>query len=402
MSTNEKNELTIVDESLNHVVDGAFAGEQLQLRDGVYYIGTMPITEENYERIDIVDPKAIREQKAKKKKNIGIEAVGTVALPVLMPLLIKDWDAFSKEGTLINITWNTGESSTVYIDLQTEKKLLAKENAVVGVAKDLARMIVNDTKTPVILQDILERDDLPSVLMIVDDALYKDDAALKGAVGWREIVKGQQVLYLFDEAVKASGLTLKPNMECDAVYYVHPHNRRTYLLIDNMFQIAQEEREAELKQIAYDLGAVHYTIETKAEENTKKHLEAKKTDNVNVKVVEGSTEISMKEDSLEKKQIEIISETIHAAGREPQRPQLVWFASNNDIQNLVNNRLNDTERTSFTEDVYIKGSTCALMSMRVAGKVGLTVKKIGGDKGFDFRSDVEDEHRQSLRYHLEF
>ena len=159
---------------------------------------------------------------------------------------------------------------------------------------------------------------------------------------------------------------------------------------------------AELKQIAYDLGAVQYSVEITAEERDQKHVEAKKVNKAKFKVVDAENEIEMKGDDLQRKRVEMHSDTIYAGGREPHLPKLVWFASNNDIQNLVNNRLNDENRTSFEENVRIKGSSCALMSISAAGKIGATVKKIGATNTFNFKNSVEKENHQILQYRIVF
>ena len=110
-------------------------------------------------------------------------------------------------------------------------------------------------------QYLSEGFNLPNMIMIVDDAVRRDIDVCEGAIGWLGKDSGMEVLYLYDEAVDFSGIQFVPMVTCDAVYYVDSFDRNRFIRTDCIFSKAHEERLAELKNIAYLLGARRCVIE---------------------------------------------------------------------------------------------------------------------------------------------
>ena len=96
---------------------------------------------------------------------------------------------------------------------------------------------------------------LPNMIQIVDDAVRRGIDVCEGAIGWLGNETGVEILHLYDEAVPFSKLQFVPSADCDAVYYVDSFDRRRFIRLDCIFSKAHEERLAELKNIAYLLGA---------------------------------------------------------------------------------------------------------------------------------------------------
>ena len=109
----------------------------------------------------------------------------------------------------------------------------------------------------------------PNLIVIVDDAVRRDEALCEGAIGWRSTVKEVEVLYLYDEFVKESGLRFVPTANCDTAYYVDPHDRSQFIRVDGLFERTQQEKLAELAHIAYCLGAKRYSVEMQEESSRK-------------------------------------------------------------------------------------------------------------------------------------
>ena len=116
---------------------------------------------------------------------------------------------------------------------------------------------------------------LPNMIMIRDDAERKGIDVCEGAIGWLGNESGMEVLYLYDEFVRDSGITFVPSADCDAVYYVDSFDRTRYLRVDCIFKKAHEEKLAELKYVAYCLGAKSCTIEI-SESNVEVSVSKKK------------------------------------------------------------------------------------------------------------------------------
>lgn len=102
---------------------------------------------------------------------------------------------------------------------------------------------------------------LPNMIMIVDDAVRRGIDVCEGSIGWISKEAGMEVMYLYDEAVELSGIQFIPTVTCDAVYYVDSFDRNKFIRTDCIFSKAHEERLAELKHIAYSLGAKSCSIE---------------------------------------------------------------------------------------------------------------------------------------------
>ncbi len=101
----------------------------------------------------------------------------------------------------------------------------------------------------------------PNMIVVVDDAVRRDVDVCEGAVGWLSNQNGIEVMHLYDEFVMSSGINFVPAVICDAVYYIDKFDRNKYVQLDCIFSKAHEERLAELKQIAYSLGASYCSIE---------------------------------------------------------------------------------------------------------------------------------------------
>ena len=102
---------------------------------------------------------------------------------------------------------------------------------------------------------------LPNIIMIVDDAVRRGIDVCEGSIGWLSKESGVEILCLYDEAVIFSGIQFVPTVTCDALYYVDSFDRNKFIRTDCIFSKAHEERMAELKHIAYSLGAKRCTIE---------------------------------------------------------------------------------------------------------------------------------------------
>ena len=114
---------------------------------------------------------------------------------------------------------------------------------------------------------------LPNMIMIVDDAVRRDIELCNGSIGWISKDSNTEVLFLYDEAVEYSKLEFIPSVTCDAIYYVDSFDRNKFIRTDCIFNKAHEERLAELKNIAYSLGAKRCSIEIIEADSTSQKTE---------------------------------------------------------------------------------------------------------------------------------
>lgn len=238
---------------------------------------------------------------------------------------------------------------------------------------------------------------LPNMVRIVDDAVRKDIDVCVGAIGWLSDEKNVEVLHLYDEAIEFSGLQFLPTPTCDSVYYVDPHDRKTFINIDTYFSNMQQERLAELQHIAFSLGAKEYSVEMIEET-----AESSNTDNV----AAGKAQAIKADLSDYKKQnittqSHIAAKATFAAGRKPTRPTLCWFANDNNIVNLINMCCSENNETGIKSYSFELNSSCAQsMSSATAVKIDAAIKGMGANSNFN--SESTKEHSRKMIFHIVF
>lgn len=240
---------------------------------------------------------------------------------------------------------------------------------------------------------------LPNLIRIVDDAVRRGIDVCEGAIGWLSTEKGVEVLHLYDEAVEFSGLKFLPAATCDSIYYVDPHNRNKFISVDCYFSSMQESRLAELQHIAYSLGAKHYWVEMVEGTYDKQNSFKSAKINANLANASGSEE----QHSTNASKSMSVAEAIFSSGRKPVKPDLCWFANDNNVLNLIKMRCSENSQNDITTyTIELSSSNAATMSVSAAAKVdgALSSLKIGASTSFS--SDSEKEHSRKMYFKLEF
>lgn len=247
---------------------------------------------------------------------------------------------------------------------------------------------------------------VPNMIVIVDDAVRRGIDVCEGAIGWRSMQSGVEVLHLYDEAIKESGIRFVPAVTCDAVYYVDSFDRNRYIRTDCIFNKAHEERLAELKNVAHALGAKRCTIEI---------IEATQQVNVQNKKTAASGGVTVKGQKLSAgenvEQSSSVSSSNQRAGRivaefegssTPHRPKLKWFAHDDNIKKLIDMRCKG-DNTVKSEMIELSGSSSATMSQKTACAIDGAIGKIGGMKGSTtMESQAIMESSTKMVYSVEF
>ena len=221
---------------------------------------------------------------------------------------------------------------------------------------------------------------LPNIIMIVDDAVKRGIDVCEGAIGWLSNESGVEVLCLYDEAVEFSGVQFVPSVTCDALYYVDSFDRNRFIRTDCIFSKAHEEKLAELKHVAYCLGAKRCSIEIV---EFSSDIQARnKSMKLNEKLGRfSSTESTEQSYSQAASHYRGGSVEIEFQGNEtPQRPNLKWFAHDDNIRRLIE-MCCDGNRAVKSETLELSGSSSATMSQKTACTIDGAMGKIGGAKG---------------------
>lgn len=240
---------------------------------------------------------------------------------------------------------------------------------------------------------------LPSLIVIVDEVVRRGIDVCEGAIGWKSIESDTEILHLYNSATAIKEIEFYPTATVDATYYIDSFNPQRYINVDCIFDKAHEERLAELKQIAYALGAKSCTIEIN--ESSQEANSANRSANMNGKMV-GIGKIGIKtEQSLSNANAKKRSGMIKAVfdgSTAPTRPNLKWFASDENIKNLIEMRCTNPGRLKF-EELRLSGSASATMSHKAAAAIDC-LKGLKG--GISMQSQAMVEHSSELIFTVEF
>lgn len=286
------------------------------------------------------------------------------------------------------------------------KSAIAIKNAATGVAGKIKENSVKEKLkrlNPLFPDEYAsEAFHIPNLIVIVDDAVRRDEALCDGAIGWRNTVKEVEVLYLYDEFVKESGLRFVPTATCDTAYFVDPHDRSQFIRVDGLFERTQQEKLAELAHIAYCLGAKRYSVEMQEETSQKSsaHTSVKATlKGVPKASLDSSEDHSMK--STSGSVSKSLANVEFTEAREPVEPTLRWFAHDNYICELIRQRCGG-KGGMRNVDIVLSGSDYSTMSASTSVKVDAAVCKIGLNTNAHIEASSAEERSHKLLFHLEF
>lgn len=277
-------------------------------------------------------------------------------------------------------------------------------------AKDISDKTKNDSylrklkKYNPLFPDKYFSDDfnIPNMIVIVDDAVRRGIDVCEGAIGWLNTEGGVEVMYLYDEFINDCGIKFIPAVICDAVYYVDRFDRNRFIQTDCLFSKAHEERLAELKQIAYSLGAKKFSVEL-SESSTETSIAKSKSELKNTGTAHGN---KISAGSATDKSSSFIGnsqrlgriEAEFEGSQEIKEPELKWFAHDNNIKNLIEMRFSKTNNIK-SETLILEGSASATMAKKTACAIDGAIGKIGGIKG---KSDMENQATKEIQSKLIF
>lgn len=243
---------------------------------------------------------------------------------------------------------------------------------------------------------------VPSIIVVVDEVVRRDIDVCEGAMGWMNTENGVEIMYLYNTFVEFSGLHFVPNAVCGTVYHIHPYDRNNYIRADQIFDKAQDERIAELKYIAYSLGAKNCYIKISETSSNAKTTESKTGYSAQYNGASGKASVEQEAMHREEKSFEGWNKTIFEGNDVPQVPELKWFANDDMVLRLVDMRCNRVN--AVKADIYeLSGSHSATMSTQTAKAMDIAVTKMnGGGVKSSFNARAEQEHQRKLFFSIEF
>ena len=243
---------------------------------------------------------------------------------------------------------------------------------------------------------------LPRLIVIVDESVRRGIDVCEGSIGWCNKEGDADVLYLYSDAVDIRKLQFYPIATCDAAYYVDSFNSNRYIRVDCIFSKAHEERLAELKNIAYTLGAKRCTIEiTEANQEVSSYH---RSAGLNGKIKSLGGFSAKNDETSSSAQSNLRSGKIHAefeGNSQPQRPKLKWFALDENIKKLIDMRCKSVNALK-SETLELSGSTSATMTHKAAASIDGAMSKIGIKASMSMQSQAMVEHSSKLIFSVVF
>ena len=240
---------------------------------------------------------------------------------------------------------------------------------------------------------------LPNIIKIVDDAERRDIELCEGAIGWRNKEANTEVLFLYDEVEKECGLEFVPNFSCNSIYCVDPYDRKRYIRTDCIFVKAEEEKLAELENIAFCLGAKRCSIEMSSSESTTNI----KTRSYSASVEDGVASSSSTQSSTDLSTSRNSGKNvIEFKGHDhPTEPELKWFSCDETIKNLIKMRCQDPESIK-SRSLELSGASSATMSVQTAMAVDAVAKGVKTSASSSMEMQSTKEMNRKLIYIVEF
>ncbi len=239
---------------------------------------------------------------------------------------------------------------------------------------------------------------MPKLIVITDAISRQQVDVCEGAFGWRDRESDTEVLCLYNDSLHLGNIEFFPSAVCDAAYYVDTFNPNRYIRVDCIFEKAHDERLAELKNIAYMLGAKSCTIEITEEQFER--TAASKSTSLNVPKIAGvKTEQSTttEKSSIRSGKISAVFE----GNPTPRRPELKWFAQDDTIKKLIEMRCKKSNGLK-SESLQLYGATSATMTQKAATSIDSTLNKLKLKGNFSMQSHAQSEHSSRIIFSVEF
>ena len=244
--------------------------------------------------------------------------------------------------------------------------------------------------------DVFQSDEfhLPNIIRIVDDAERRGIDVCEGAIGWTKIIKGVEILCLYDEFIDQSNIKFVPFATCDAVYSVDPFEKGKFINVDTAFERTLNEKLAELEHIAYCLGAKSCSIEIVASDTQTLNV------NVNVKAKMAGGGLDSTTDKANNQTKNLKNVTYFEGNEKTKAPKLKWFAFDENINGLIEMRRSGKNLIK-SKVLELSCSSSLTMSHRTAVAVD-EIKGINVNGELSATVKSTKEQNMKLIYQVEF
>lgn len=322
-----------------------------------------------------------------------------------------------KSGVVKNVFWKVqnivGDAAKTTVD--TAGKTLKSAQSIINKTSDniaqdrirkqeeknQSRIRKNREKNNPIFKDTIPHS-LPKMVNIVDYDKRLEDEGCENAIAFKDNKNDLEILTMckngvsnFDEIA-----FLPDNRPASTVYYVHPIDTNQYIEISKYFSYLEEQKVAELEQIAQDLGAKHFMVRIMRQKTS--NVSKSNSLSANLKMGRDKAKVSVETEDSNKsfESIGIASESTWP-GKDPKEPKLKFWANNESIKNLIKQRLSDENRLQ-TKIFRLAYNNSTGIKEKDAAKIDGALKGLGFGASGKIQKTTQEEAKKIFEYTIDF
>lgn len=281
---------------------------------------------------------------------------------------------------------------------KVSESVKAGTDALKGNAEERARLLEIKTLQPIFTDSLNDEHFFMSKFIRIAprDKKRATSEVCSGSIGFFSDQKELHIVNIFRDSIASFNLEFYPDSSSD-FYYVDPINRNRYIALDDYFSYLKVERINELQRLAQSLGAKHFRVTYKEEQNSSNSRKVKAS--VNAKKAGGT---NAEHDSLKTnfETIEIAAE-MDCPGHLPTKPHLCYLQNDSSIKNLISMRFD--EHSPLNHQKYmLKLSNSSGLKESDAIKIDTFIKGIKTGINTSIVNEAKNEAKRYFEYEINF
>ncbi len=262
-----------------------------------------------------------------------------------------------------------------------------------------AKLKADKNKYKPIFEDDLDGLHYKSVICIKDHDKRQGIEACNDAIGFYGKSKEVEYIAFYRKNARNVGIYFNPEPK-EGIYYSHPTKKNYYINIDEYFNYLHKARVAELEKIAKSLGATHFKVEIQEKKKSEIIVNNKLSANVKTKKKGAGAEAKVKINENDYYFVGIAAESRYA-GKEPVRPELNLWKNDEDINSLIELRMDPNNPLTF-KSYDLKYNTSTGIDIDTALKLDAAIPLMKVKAAANVAYHAAQETERYLKYIIEF